>query len=650
MTHSSSRCPLQKIVVAIHGVGSQTRSDTIRTVAHRFGCIGKQPPPVMPLGFFQLGNVGEVHLSRLEVDAEHELSNIGFAEVYWADIPRTVVTQGDTLEESKAWGNTIVARAQAMYCQKVPQQQPKLDGADFALTAGVTEEIIEAITLMENLAWVFKKLGLFEINISSLLADYLGDVQLVAEFHGYRQLIVNRFHDAMTQLLERFEGAYSGAQEIYIVAHSEGTVISFLALLEALSSPVGRESTGENGRKITYRWVQYVRGFMTLGSPIDKHLLLWPKLWPSDRLDTQDYPQKGKDQPVAFVTTPSETRVQLPSQIKWRNYYDCGDPIGFQLDSARKYLKKLRCDAFEFETRHDIGFTRYWFPGKAHIDYWNDSTVFRHFVDDVVLYKSPTAAVPVSSPPAPKTRPFVGAISLLMPYLLSVAMHATAVYIMLKSVVTFLAQHNWSALMLGQCVVSLSILLTAVTVSGRLPRLVKRSESRWRLLAFLIFAAGGGISMAILPTAVADFLAGPLVRWDVLRAVLFTWTGPFILLAACGCIASSGWWVRRIPRMGRKLMVGLGVLMITVAIAMGYLDASAQATVSDSAVAESPALWPLILSALAFIYLWWLGIVTFDLAFIWHRYIRSSVALDNLRSWDAMCDAPPRTLRKRRAG
>ena len=38
------------------------------------------------------------------------------------------------------------------------------------------------------------------------------------------------------------------------------------------------------------------------------------------------------------------------------------------------------------------------------------------------------------------------------------------------------------------------------------------------------------------------------------------------------------------------------------------------------------ALWPLVLASAAFLYLWWLAILIFDLVFVWHRYIRFSAA------------------------
>src|SRR5258707_2775573 len=76
-------------------------------------------------------------------------------------------------------------------------------------------------------------------------------------------------------------------------------------------------------------WLKRVRGYMTIGSPIDKHILLWPRLW--KKLNPQ----------LANGMFSGE-------RIRWRNYYDYGDPVGFKLDSARLWLHHVNCEAFEF--------------------------------------------------------------------------------------------------------------------------------------------------------------------------------------------------------------------------------------------------------------------------------------------------------------
>src|SRR5262249_34503004 len=81
------------------------------------------------------------------------------------------------------------------------------------------------------------------------------------------------------------------------------------------------------------------------------------------------------------------TPCKLDKPIEWRNYYDFGDPVGFDLDTARETFTKPGWEGvFNFPADHDHGFARYPFPGKAHVDYWNDPAVFGHFIQQV-FYK-----------------------------------------------------------------------------------------------------------------------------------------------------------------------------------------------------------------------------------------------------------------------
>jgi hypothetical protein len=170
----------------------------------------------------------------------------------------------------------------------------------------VIEEIVEAIAVLENLLAVAAKMGLFKFDLAPLLREYVGDVQVVAEFKLFRDRIVYRFHKAMHDIVK---GSYEHPDEprpdIYVVAHSEGTVVSFLAMLEALSSPgdttlFDPDAPGDRTRAVSTDWIGFVRGYMTIGSPIDKHLALWPQIW--------------KDLRPAVR--------QLDRPIQWRNYYD----------------------------------------------------------------------------------------------------------------------------------------------------------------------------------------------------------------------------------------------------------------------------------------------------------------------------------------
>ena len=614
---------MDKIIVAIHGIGSQLRSGTIRSVAHRFGDRSCPPLPVMPLGFFNIGNTAEVRVSRLDAKANDPLARIGFAEVFWADIPEQVVKANDTLEETKAWGRTVVSRAEAAYRDNVPGGQ--LKAQDFQLGVGVVEEIIETIDVMENLLAVAAKAGVFKFELAPLLRDYVGDVQLVTDFPFYRDKILYRFHSAMAQIVKAFKPSYPDhTPEIYIVAHSEGTVISFLGLLEALSgrAVTDPENTLAVAVPVDASWIDCVRGYMTIGSPIDKHIVLWPKLWQGLQLQSHLDGSGG----VVFDTA-GQTRLKLKQPIKWRNYYDYGDPIGFQLDAAVEFLHDNGCQAFEFDTRrHDFGFSRYWLPGKAHNDYWQDPQVFGHFIEDVVL---PTGnAVP------PQSSRFVDKVSTLIPYVLTFTLHWAAVFVLYKAVTQVPATQAAPVFdRLPLQIALLSGLLMSITVAARLPRLVKPNGIRWELAALLAFLLGAVPCVWYLPKGAADFLGDPftglLSCFDIRPALV----GKAALVIAAFAIALSGWLVPRRPKIGRKVLIGFGTAVIAFIVIKRLADGSVQAPV-----------WPVLLAGLAFLYLWWLGILLFDLTFVWHRYIRRSVAVQTLLQWARHKDARPHSM------
>lgn len=411
---------------------------------------------------------------------------------------------------------------------------------------------------------------------------------------------------------------------------------------------------------------------MTRKGPLDKHLLLWREL----------FEPKGE---------PLTQKWQSSGQIEWRNYYDNGDPIGFELEGLRRWLYENNWTAFNFkgtedlmETEaskaaksfygkckdqvkkkmaspiHDFGFTRYYFPGKAHNDYWGDSQIFGHFIQTVVYQKEIEASdeeekvkfmpkearfgkkrsesagsnpkknkLDYSNPPT--TKRHVQLISYCAPYLLLMTLMCAGVYMLYKAIKGCLAGDEAKALRellessqqesAGDAlrnVFGISSLLAGMTVLARIPRLT--TAWHWRLLGAPICFALGALGYFVAKPTERDFLGGSLylalstigakINVNLPENPIIGATWAMIVVALIVVLLS---WLAELsfPKWGIRMLMISGVVTIAM-ILIGVI--------SDNA--DRGPLWPVWSVTLFALYLWQTVILTFDLVFVWHRYIR----------------------------
>ena len=626
---------VNKLVLAVHGIGDQTENSTILSTAAQF-CSHYGYRALLPLGgFYNLPQAGQPPFVVSGPSTPPHLGTIGFAEIYWADIARQIETAGFTLQETKDWCRSVVSRVRVL----AERRQPGRTDIHYDQIAYVIDEAIDAIGVIEALLFLARKAGVLDFNLKQILDDYLGDVQLVTEFSHVRDLIVFRMQEALKITYEANPDA-----EIYLVAHSEGTVVAWLGLLQAATKP--RD----------FPWIRQVRGFMTIGSPIDKHLILWPDLFSTFT---------GPDTLALFGTLPAD---HPPPTIRWLNYVDNGDPVGFELDTARWWMHEHGYDrVFAFTASDDYYFTRYYVPGKAHTDYWDDADVFQHFIMNVVDPPNthddpPPIARREALKNGPRPRFWARITSYVVAYLIPLVAVFAAVYFLSKGVEQYLdPKGDQDHPHLIRNVFALGGLLAGVTVWLRITQLVRSWQ--WHLAGGLIYVLFARFFWLLvmqsddlawlntLPSLLGDPWTDPRLGVVLASAVLVVlvmlsnarwlrrvWTLLFPKTMSLGAVAtlplpsssspvsSDGQKVAAVVHpplirntLGVMLVLGgLGLLATTIAYAVIHHPARAP-------------LWPIVMGAAAFLFLWRLAALVFDLVFIWHRYIRYSGALHFLR-------------------
>lgn len=379
-----------RYVVVVHGMGEARKNETLISVANRFAEARSAvawPPPddVLTLGrvfgaaagspWTEFRGIPKDPSKKTEApflgepNRDPDDLNLRFVDVHWADL--LAEDYGVAGQNPVVWTDGLFARlirkdeaAERLDQERVPR---------WALL--ILAKLRETVALAHLVGEARAK----EVD-ETVFGKYLGDVQVYGEHARTRGRAVRRFHEAMHAVEEahdRSEKARTASNlgpareaRYTVVAHSLGTVMSFDALLYAHASRAERVTgvterdnfpfpgyAGDGGPTgyLDTSWIRRVDSFVTLGSPIDKFLLIW---WLNyryvDRIDWIDPELRDRKKILHF------------------NYSDENDPVGHHLDVASdREAYKTR-----FEKVEDVVHVRYDMPGKAHIDYWDDRELF----------------------------------------------------------------------------------------------------------------------------------------------------------------------------------------------------------------------------------------------------------------------------------
>ncbi len=398
------RSPQNREVVSLGMISSQT---------------GK--PQRMPDGSITFeGRQPWCEFANIPADGNHEVEfflgepsydgeNVRFIDLCWADIMEKEFPEvGQSTEE---WAKKLLDRLE------MKQIRDKKEGKNGEEHHDEESRWILPTLYQVEETIVFLKtfLSLRAKNLSEMIFDrFLGDVQLYGEYLPIRGKAVRRFHRLMNKIekyhIELHCPDHSAATpyksgNMYvkprytIIAHSLGTVMSMDTLMYAhLHKNIHRkellgkfdnlpfpnyatqydsevEARNEDnswksdsfewileqkGESIGEGWIDNIHSYVTLGSPIDKFLVIW---WQNYQYLKYDHLFKDR-----------------LDKIKHYNYCDEQDPVGHFLDLFEKQpvYSKL------FEKQEDIVYNRYAVPGKAHVDYWTDYELFYRIVKTTI--------------------------------------------------------------------------------------------------------------------------------------------------------------------------------------------------------------------------------------------------------------------------
>jgi hypothetical protein len=288
-------------------------------------------------------------------------------------------------------------------------------------------------------------------------------------------------------------------------------------------------------------------------------------------------------------------------------------------------------------------------PGRAHIEYWEDEAVFGHFIETVVDRQNPARGRFLNPP---RDRPLAGTVSWMAPQLGMAALLMLGVYLIYRAVTAAIGE-MMTPLGVGRDVVGIGLLLLAVTAAARIPRLMDHPAwwpgSLLVLIPITIVYAHVTCpaTQVLVGGVLADGLGLPDVPLRLPIADLVPGCGPSegrsessalaLMLVAAAIAFVSGVCTHLWPRRGALLLPALG------AITAGAIIAVILVTYGGRADVE---LWPVMVAAIVFFYLWWLTALLFDLTFVWQRYVRASVASGSL-AWLARQQITPADVERR---
>lgn len=402
-------------IIVVHGIGEQRKNESLLPVingfAHVCECInhkkGRDLDLRRPLTQGRLSKSDDVPWFEFDgIPSSPENcsgqrfvgkpvntlgKNIRFVDMYWADVMQEHFDEcGESVE---SWTKSLIDRLEIKKRNVEKNSSVEKDSSTekknktiISLLESIRKSVLPIKHIL-SLAALTRAGTQHKLN-DEVFNRFLGDAQLYGEHSITRGKAIRRFHDKMHELHEAHCKSFEEKPirpRYVVLAHSLGSIMSFDSLIFAhgkiddknkyhnsLDIKLIEEKTSLRGYQSKQElespsvdWVRFVDTFITLGSPIDKYLLIWS--------ENYEHLYENKGEGCWFNSEECRGR---DSKIKHFNYCDELDPVGHELNTA--YDRKVVNNVFSKED--DALFMRYKIPGKAHVDYWKDIPLLRRIV------------------------------------------------------------------------------------------------------------------------------------------------------------------------------------------------------------------------------------------------------------------------------
>ncbi len=361
---AQSRRETVTYVVVVHGIGEQRKNECLINVVNRFAEARRRAEEDDNRDVLTLGKAsGQTGWSKVPVTEQPWLEfegipaspdsgtpdrpflgeppkkpgeNLRFVDLCWSDVMQDSIEHVG--QDVDLWAKGLLGRLlrkhkaaeDAARKTKTGEEKKAAEEAKVPLWIRRVLYLLADTLLLVRFAMNFRFKEMKEL----VFVKFLGDVQLYGEYDRCRGQAVRRFHEVMARVeakhreCERKSDTPREAHYV-VIAHSLGSIMSLDALLYASATSavrLGREPQWEfpgylrDGGRFAppdTRWIRRVQSFVTLGSPIDKYLMIW---WLNYRY---------------LLKPDGRVREQRP-KIKHFNYCDELDPVGHTLDVVRQ--------------------------------------------------------------------------------------------------------------------------------------------------------------------------------------------------------------------------------------------------------------------------------------------------------------------------